>query len=195
MSFVQPLLLLGLLGALVPIIIHLIHKRRPRTHRFAAIELVLKSVERVERRWRLRRFLLLAARCLLLAALALAAAGPLLGERSQRTAARSGPERLALVVDASLSMRADYEGRSAFSRAITAARNAVDNMGPEDQVAVVLAEPRPRVLIAPTADPPRLLAALADLKPSFGSGELGEAVSRASQALAPSKAPDEKAGE
>ena len=72
MSFAQPLLLFGLLAAAVPIIIHLIHKRRPREHKFAAIELLLRSVERVERRWRLRRFLLLAARVALIAALALA---------------------------------------------------------------------------------------------------------------------------
>ena len=115
MSFLQPWLLFGLLGAAVPILIHLIHKRKPRTHRFAAIELVMRSVERIESKWRLRRLLLLAARVLILAALALAAAGPLLGTNAKTSATTSGPERLAVVIDTSLSMRAIYGGRSAFA--------------------------------------------------------------------------------
>ena len=73
MSFAAPIMLFALLGAAVPILIHLIHKKRPRKQRFAAIELVLNSVERLQKRWRLKRFLLLLARVMLLSALALAA--------------------------------------------------------------------------------------------------------------------------
>ena len=125
-AFAHPALLWTGLGLVsVPILIHLIHKRRPRKQRFAAIELVLRSVERLERRWRLKRFLLLLARVSLLAALALAAAGPLLGDEETLSVANSGPQRIAIVVDASLSMRASYEGTTAFARAITRARNSL----------------------------------------------------------------------
>lgn len=184
MSFLNPLMLFGLLGAAVPIIIHLIHKRKPRSQTFGAIELVMRSVERVQRRWRLRRFLLLAARMLLLAALALAAAGPLIGRQAELTTRASGPERLAIVIDASLSMRARYDGTTSFSRALTAARNLVDGMGPEDQAVIVWAGGRTELVVErPTADRALLLRKLDDLEASFAPSELGEAVTTAAQAL------------
>lgn len=184
MSFVQPLMLFALLGAAVPILIHLIHKRRPRKQRFAAIELVMRSVERVERRWRLKRFLLLMARVSLLAALALAAAGPLLGDEETLAVAKSGPERLAIVVDASLSMRATYDGSASFARAVRQARNLIDRLGPEDQAVLVAAEAKPRLLVErPTASKQALLGALDDLEPSFSAASLAEAVSAGAQAL------------
>ena len=139
MSFLQPLFLLGLLGATVPLIIHLIHRRRPRRQPFAAIELVIKSVQRVQRRWRLRRFLLLLCRVMLLAALAVAAARPIWGADAARTVQRSGPERLAIIIDATLSMRAEYDGVTSFSRATTMARNLIDRLGPEDMATLIAA--------------------------------------------------------
>lgn len=185
MRFTNPLLLLGLLGATVPIILHLIHRRRPRKLSFAAIELVLRSVERVERRWRIKRFLLLASRVALLAALALAAAGPLVGAEKALSVASSGPRRLGIVVDASLSMRAVYGGSSAFQRAVAQARSLIDAMGPEDQAVLVAAAAKPELLVPrPTAAREDLLAALDKVRPSFGGAEMGEAATAAAQALA-----------
>lgn len=184
MSFLNPWMLLGLLGAAVPIIIHLIHKRRPRAEPFAAIELVLRSVERVERRWRLRRILLLAARVGLLAFLAVAAAGPRIGSVTEVGRSRSEPERTALVVDASLSMRARYGRESAFERAVRGARNFVDHLGPEDQATLVVARHKPAVLLErPTGNRGVLLRALEDLEPTYERSDLGRAVTVAARTL------------
>ena len=184
MSFAQPLFLLGLVGALVPIIIHLIHRRRPRKQPFAAIELVIQSVQRVERRWRLRRFLLLAARVLLIAALAVAASRPLWGSDANAVREATGPERIAIVVDSTLSMRATYDGTSAFNRAKTEARNLIDRLGPEDMAVLVRASDTAELLVPrPTADHALLLDRLNDMRPSFTPGDMGVAVSTAVQAL------------
>ena len=184
MSFAQPLFLLGMLGAMVPIIIHLIHRRRPRKQPFPAIELVIQSVQRVERRWRLRRFFLLLARVLLIATLAIAAARPLWGPDLAATQQRSGPQRLAIVVDATLSMRATYGGKTSFDRATTEARNLIDRMGPEDMAVLIAVDTPPRVLVEqPTADKGQLLARLGTLEPSYMPGDVGEAVSAGVQAL------------
>ena len=184
MSFLKPAMLLALLGALVPILIHLIHKRRPRKKKFAAIELLLKSVERVERRWRLRRFLLLLSRVALLAALALAAAGPLLQNEAGTAIARGGPERVAIVLDGSLSMRATYDGTMAFTQAVKEARNIIDRLGPEDQAVLAVARQKPGLLVKrPTGSKQTLLSALKDLTPSFEAADSAEAVSAGAQAL------------
>lgn len=184
MSFLNPLLLLGLFGAAVPIIIHLIHKHRPKKQSFAAIELLLRSIERVERKWRLKRFLLLASRVSLLAALALAAAGPLFGSEKSLISMTGGPKRLGIVVDCSLSMRAKYGETSAFQRAVASARSLVDAMGPEDQAVIVAARTTPEVLVPrPTAERKELYAVLDRLEPSFAGAEMGDAVSAAARAL------------
>lgn len=185
MSFLSPLMLAGLVGALIPVLIHLIHRRKPRRQLFAAIEFVLRSVERVENRWRLRRFLLLASRVLLIAFVALAAAKPIFGRRNLEALTRGGPERLAIVIDASLSMRQLHADRSAYARALTAARNLIDRMGPEDQAVLVFADDPPVSFPeSPTADRNRLLAHLDRSEPGYRHVDLAPAVSLAAGLIA-----------
>ncbi|MBX2814308.1 MAG: BatA domain-containing protein [Myxococcales bacterium] len=185
MTFAQPWMLLGLLGGLIPIIIHLIHRFRPRTQPFPAMELLLRSVKRVERRWRIRRFILLSLRVLILSAFALAAAKPLIGTAPMPTTANAiGPERVAIVIDASLSMRAQYRERSAFSRAIDAAQTVVDELKTTDQALIVVAGNPPQLPLAqPTGDRGRLHGILSRLQPHWRPSLLSDAVSAATEAL------------
>jgi hypothetical protein len=196
-SFANPLMLMGLLAAAVPILIHLIHQRKPRRQPFAAIELLLRSIERVERRWRIRRFLLLAMRVLVLAALALAASKPFWGGVDATPLAASGPKRVAIVVDASLSMRARFGGgATGLERAKSLARDRIDRLGPEDQATIVVAEAKPRVLVGkPTASRSELARALDALEPTYGYADLAEAVSRGAETLRREEAADAPAGE
>jgi hypothetical protein len=192
MSFAQPLMLFGLLAALIPIIIHLIHKRRPRKQAFGAIEFVIRSVQRVQRRWRLRRFLLLASRVLILVALALAAARPLFGDSPEAAGKRSGPERIVLVIDASLSMQARPEkGQSGFEQAVKKARVLIESLGAEDQMMLVLAKDKAIGLLPNfSASKPDLLRALARAKVAYAYVDLSAAVSYASQLLNSKQAGD-----
>ncbi len=193
-TFLNPLMLAALATAAVPIIIHLIHRRKPKPRPFAAIELLLKSVQRVEKRWRLKRFLLLAMRVLILCAFALAAARPLFGEIAAEITGPRSAERVAIVVDASLSMRATPGGGdSAFVRAKARARTLIEHLGPEDRALLVAAEGRPRALVPrPTASKSELLAALDALEPTWAAADLANATSAAAQALG---APDPAAGD
>mgnify|MGYP006285357371 CR=1 FL=1 len=187
MSFGNPALLFGLLGAGLPVLIHLINRRRPRKQPFPAMELLLKSVRRVERTWRLRRWVLLAARVLLLAAFVLAAARPSFDASGGGTQAGSvsATEDVALVIDASLSMRARFRGQTAFARALDRARRRLARLGPDSRALIVAAERTPRLLVSrPTADRGRLLGALRELEPTFGTASLAEAISAAARALA-----------
>lgn len=188
MSFAQPWMLFGLLGALVPIIIHLIHRFRPRDQPFPALELLLQSAKKIERRWRLRRLVLLSLRVLLLAALALAASGPLFQPQSGVQVTKTvGAERLAIVIDTSLSMQANYRHQTAFSRAIDAAQQLVEFLGSEDKALIVSSGSPPKVLLTqPTADRGELFGVLSKLRPSWHAATLSEAISAATDALAKS---------
>ena len=77
MLFLNPLLLWGLLAAAVPIVIHLINKRRHKTIQWAAMQFLLKATRESRGKKKLRHILILTCRALAVAALAFAAARPI----------------------------------------------------------------------------------------------------------------------
>jgi hypothetical protein len=77
MLFLNPLLLWGLLAASVPVIIHLINRRRHKTIQWAAMQFLLKASRESRGKKKLRHILILTCRALGIAALALAAARPI----------------------------------------------------------------------------------------------------------------------
>jgi hypothetical protein len=77
MTFLSPLLLWFLAAASVPIIIHLLNKRRHKTVQWAAMQFLLKATRESRGKKKLRHILILTCRALALAALAFAAARPI----------------------------------------------------------------------------------------------------------------------
>jgi len=76
MSFLNPLMLLGIGAVSVPIIIHLLNRRRFQKVVWGAMRFLKVSVEQNQRRMRVEDLILLLLRCLLLVLLALALARP-----------------------------------------------------------------------------------------------------------------------
>jgi hypothetical protein len=114
MIFLHPWLLAGLLAAGVPLLLHLVQRREPADHRLPGVRYLLDATREHQRRLRIRHWLLLLLRTLLIVALVLAAAGP--------TVRRSGvtghaPSALVLVVDNSLSSAAIVGGTPAHRAA------------------------------------------------------------------------------
>jgi len=77
MLFLNPLLLWGLLAAAVPIAIHLLNRRRHKTIQWAAMQFLLKATRESRGKKKLRHILILTCRALAIAALAFAAARPI----------------------------------------------------------------------------------------------------------------------
>ncbi|MFT7583288.1 MAG: hypothetical protein ACI9MR_004975 [Myxococcota bacterium] len=138
MGFGNGALLAGMALALIPIIIHLINRRRATLRRFAAIDFLLMSDKRVARRLKLRQFLVLALRVLLLAALAFALAKPYMEPDELGAVDTSDPAGVVLLIDDSLSMDAKNEdGTTRYDRAIEAAERLVDGGGARTSFAVI----------------------------------------------------------
>src|SRR5207302_6450627 len=77
-GFVTPAFALaGLLLASVPIIIHILNRRRYRIINWAAMDFLLRAMKKNRRRLRFEQWLLLAVRCCVLGLLGLALARPL----------------------------------------------------------------------------------------------------------------------
>src|SRR5438270_12208458 len=137
-QFAHPAYLWGLFAIALPILVHLFNQRRPRPLSFGAIEFVLRSQRQRARRLRLRQIVLLALRCLLIAAVALALARPSLRPRGVQAAQASGPQATALVLDASLSMRYRMGSRTLFETARSEALAALDRLAPDEPATVGL---------------------------------------------------------
>lgn len=76
MLFLSPLFLWGLLAASIPVIIHLINRRRHQTVQWAAMQFLLKATRESRGKRKLRHILILTCRCLAVAGLIIAAARP-----------------------------------------------------------------------------------------------------------------------
>ena len=138
MEFAHPAYLFGLLAVALPVLIHLFNQRRPRPLAFGAIEFVLRSQRQKARRLRLRQILLLALRCLLIAAVALALARPSLRPKGAALAQVSGPQATALVLDGSLSMRYRIGAKTLFARAQEEALVALERLSADEPATVGL---------------------------------------------------------
>src|SRR5678816_1934940 len=105
LHFLAPSVLLGLVAAVLPWIIHRIGQRKARPVRFAAMELLLRAERQVSARRRLRDVLLLLVRTLVAAALPLAFARPFAEVRSDLPAATTRTQSAVIVLDDSASLR------------------------------------------------------------------------------------------
>ncbi|MEM1441792.1 MAG: BatA domain-containing protein [Verrucomicrobiota bacterium] len=102
MSFLQPILLLGLPLALLPIIIHLINQHRHRTVEWAAMMFLLDAKKLTKGIARLRQILILALRVFAVLFLVFAASRPLAGGWLALTGGK--PDTILILLDRSSSM-------------------------------------------------------------------------------------------
>jgi hypothetical protein len=136
MTFVTPLLLAGTALIALPIILHLIMRRKPKLFEFPALRFVQKRHDTNQRRLRLRHLLLLLLRALAIAALAFALARPSL-QFASTLGSQEAPVAAALVFDAA--PRMDYRQRN--ETRLQVARGLgnwlLAQLPPESQIAVL----------------------------------------------------------
>jgi hypothetical protein len=152
MGFLNPLLLFGLAAVSVPIIIHLLNRRKFQKVVWAAMRFIQASVERNQRRMRIEDMILLALRCLLLALLAIALARPSFQNSSMEMLGQTKVTG-AIILDNSASMGMSDGTSTRFEKARRAAEQALDTMPAGSATAVLLASDIANGVIAePTFD-------------------------------------------
>lgn len=145
MSFLNPLYLLAGLAALVPLIIHLLHRQRARIEVFPSLEFLRRMMRKKTRRFHLKQILLLIVRTLLLLFIALALAGPTLtGGRSVRGHL---PTTAVIILDDSYSMQRTGSGSQLFDEAVERTLDLLDYFGRADDVHMLTASKPSRNLI------------------------------------------------
>jgi hypothetical protein len=183
MSFTNPWLLAGLTAVGLPVLIHFLTRARPRRVAFPPFKFLLEACAGQQAVHRLRTIILLTIRCLAVLALVLLFTRPFLKPPGTGTGPQAA-QRVVLLLDASLSMRAVVGGITLFARAKAEAADVLRSLDLSQEAAVVLvgATPRP-VLPGLSRNLPALHEALVKAEPTFETGDFQAALALAKRLL------------
>jgi hypothetical protein len=172
-------------AAAVPVIIHLLNRRRFRIVEWAAMRFLLAAQRQNVRRLRLEQWLLLAVRCLLLILLVAAMAGitpwaEALWQRLLPGGAVAGPAvtgrtHKVIVLDGSLSLTVrGNDGTTAFDKAKALAAGLVRDSAAGDAFSVILlAAPPQSVVPGPADEAAKVANEIEALRCPHGAADLG----------------------
>jgi hypothetical protein len=163
-------MLAGLLAAVVPLIIHLLDRRRDPVIDWGAMQF-LDIGSQARRRLRFTELLLMLARMSLLAIVALALARPYLRARGPLASGSRPGRDVVLIIDGSASMERKLGTTTPWLQALSWAREFLARLEPADSVAILIAGDRVRPVIdAPSFDRGKILDALKGLETTTARG-------------------------
>ena len=185
MEFLNPLYLVGIASAAIPLIIHLSRSRRTKKIRFSTTRFLTDQFLQSYRMSRLKELLLLAARMALCALFAMALAQPFVRPDQGGLLISQDRRTVVLVIDNSASMAYRENDESLFERARRGATEVLDGLQEGDRVALVLAGRRelgPEIPFPePTPEFGDVRQTLDTLTVSHLGTDLSNAVNRAEQ--------------
>ena len=144
MGFTAGWMLFWLGAASIPIIIHLLNRRRHRVINWGAMRFLKLSFITRHRRLRIEELLLLILRTLLIAALVMALAGPFFA--NELLSQRPGRD-VVILLDSSFSMSLRDRQTTLFARARAEAEKIIDGLSGGDSVSVIAASRTPRMVL------------------------------------------------
>lgn len=185
LGFANSIMLWGAAGASLPILIHLLNRRRFKRVRWAAMQFLLAAVKKNQRRIQLEQLLLLAVRTLIVLLAALAMAKPFL-ESSGLPLVAGQRTHLILALDGSMSMTYQPAESTRFDQAKAAARQLLKEARPGDVASVVLLGASPRIVVGePSPRLDEVAREIDDLQATHGGTDLAasfDAIARAMDA-------------
>ncbi|NOY79030.1 MAG: VWA domain-containing protein [Calditrichaeota bacterium] len=142
-GFLNSSILIGLLAVTLPFLIHLLNRQKTRKVEFSSLRFLKMLQHKKMRRMKLRQWLLLILRALIIAMLVLAFARPTIKTRSFLLKGSNVRTTAVILLDNSMSMGTDTEQGQLFQLARKAALRVVQNLQDGDEI----------VLLSPTPEP------------------------------------------
>lgn len=146
LGFGAPWMLWGMAAGSIPIVLHLLNKRKHRQTDWAAMRFLLAAIKKNKRRIELEQWILLAIRTLLVLLLAMAMARPVLESLAPALFAGQRSHRV-IVLDGSMSMTRKLTDQTRFDRAKNLARQIVKEARRGDVISLVIMADPPKVII------------------------------------------------
>ncbi len=186
MTFLNPLYLLGLAAASIPIILHLLTLRKARVVEFSTLTF-LKELQRSRiRKLKIRQWLLLVLRTLIIIFAVLAFTRPALRSTFGFLPGTQARSSVVIVIDDSFSMFASDDGGPLIKQAREKAMEIIDMLEPGDEVAIVRMSQARSEGHRFTAALGSARDAVAAIEPSFRHVQSADALAAASVLLASS---------
>jgi hypothetical protein len=189
MSFLNPLYLLAALAALVPLVIHLLHRQRARIEVFPSLEFLRRMMRRKTRRFHLKQILLLITRILLVLFIALALARPTI--TGGRVVKGHLPTTAVIILDDSYSMLRRSGDQPLFELARRKVADLLEYFERTDEVHILAgSSPSHSLLESATTAPERLRERIGEIRPGRLTTDLAAPLRRALSILGESANPN-----
>lgn len=171
MGFFNPALLWFALGGAIPVIIHLLHRQKFKRMRWAAMEFLLRALQKTRKRMQLENLLLLLLRILIMILLSLAIARPFFREAPVEALGDSDTHHF-FVIDQSYSMAYKRAQHTSLDVAKRAALKVLQDIRPseQDRFSILPLSTYPEPILVNSNRKERIQTAINELRPSdFGT--------------------------
>lgn len=183
MTFLNPAVLFGLVAAAIPVLLHLLNLRKLKKIEFSTLSFLKELRKNKIRKIKLKQWLLLALRVLIIIFLVTAFARPALKGISIGGTASAAKTTAIFIIDDTFSMSVISENGSHFNQARQMIRNLLDGLQEGDDAAILRVSEAADQEIKTTSNLQELRKEIDGLNISYKSGTLHAAISKAAQML------------
>jgi uncharacterized membrane protein len=178
MTFLNPAILFGLLAASIPVLIHLLNLRKLKKIEFSTLQFLKELQKNKIRKIKMKQWLLLALRVLIILLIVTAFARPTLEGVSIGGTTSAAKTTAIFILDDTYSMSVIDQQGSYFNKAKQTIKAIVNQMQEGDEVGLILASHQPEEINL-TTNLERFIAEVDDIQISFVSSELNNAIIKA----------------
>lgn len=187
MTFLNPAVLFGLLAASIPILIHLFNLRKLKKIEFSTLAFLKELQKNKIRKVKLKQWILLALRVLIILLLVLAFARPTLKGLALGGTTSAAKTTAVIIIDDTFSMSVIDNQGSLLNQAKAAAKSLLKNFQEGDEAALILVSQADKKDVRVSKSIFDIQKAIDLIEPSFASGLLHNAMAKTAQILSQSK--------
>ncbi|OGU74867.1 MAG: hypothetical protein A2V93_04250 [Ignavibacteria bacterium RBG_16_34_14] len=187
MTFLNPAVLFGLLAASIPVLIHLFNLRKLKKIEFSTLAFLKELQKNRIRKVKLKQWLLLALRVLIILLLVFAFARPTLEGVAIGGTTSAAKTTAVFILDDTFSMSVVDANGSYLNQAKESIQELIRNLQEGDEAALILVSGKNKGEIKPSTNLLELINKVDEDEPAYSSGYLHNAVVKASEMLAESK--------
>ena len=182
MTFLNPAVLFGLIAASIPIIIHLLNLRKLKKIDFSTLQFLKELQKNKIRKIKIKQWLLLALRVLIILAIVTAFARPTIVGVSIGGTTSAAKTTAVFILDDTFSMSVVDQNGSYFNQAKEAIKNVLSQFEEGDEFGLILVSHQPDE-IEITSNLNKFMKEIDGVNISYATGKLNNAIIKAAQLI------------
>jgi len=187
MTFLNPAVLFGLLAASIPVLIHLLNLRKLKKIEFSTLTFLKEMQKNRIRRIKLKQWILLALRVLIIILLVFAFARPTLEGVAIGGTTSAAKTTSVFILDDTFSMSVIDANGSYLNQAKETIRELINNLQEGDEACLILVSGKNNDEIKASSNLKEIIDRIAEVEPAYTSGLINTAVVKAAEVLSESE--------